>query len=89
MERLLPMSALAVLLAVAPVAQAQDKGAGKAVYDKTCALCHGPGLAGAPKFGNKADWAPRLKAGTAKLHASALKGTANGMPAKGGNLSLS
>jgi c(7)-type cytochrome triheme protein len=74
---------------VASAPAAADKGAGKATYDKTCALCHGPGLAGAPKFGNKGDWAERAKAGSAKLHASALKGTANGMPAKGGNLSLS
>jgi c(7)-type cytochrome triheme protein len=84
----------AILLAAAIVsmafpASAQDKGAGKSTYDKTCALCHATGLAGAPKFGNKADWAPRLKVGAAKLYASALKGTANGMPGKGGNLTLS
>jgi len=83
---------LAIVTCVAIVAlpaAALDKGAGKATYEKTCALCHGPGLAGAPKYGNKAEWAPRLKAGTAKLYTSALKGTANGMPGKGGNLSLS
>lgn len=68
---------------------AQDKGVGKATYDKTCALCHATGLAGAPKYGNKAEWADRVKAGSAKLYASALKGTANGMPGKGGNLTLS
>jgi len=84
----------AILLAAAIVSMAfpvsaQDKGAGKSTYDKTCALCHATGLAGAPKFGNKADWAPRLKAGAAKLYTSALKGTANGMPGKGGNLTLS
>jgi c(7)-type cytochrome triheme protein len=73
---------------VAGPAAVPDKAAGKATYEKTCALCHGPGLAGAPRYGNKADWAPRAKAGIAKLHASALKGTANGMPAKGGNLAL-
>ncbi len=79
--------AAAALLALA--AHAQDKGAGKAAFDKTCALCHATGLAGAPKYGNKGEWAERLKAGNAKLYASALKGTANGMPGKGGNLSLS
>ena len=85
-----PFLAIAACIALAalPVC-AQDKAAGKSTYEKTCALCHGPGLAGAPKYGNKAEWAPRLRAGNAKLYASALKGTANGMPGKGGNLTLS
>lgn len=86
--RRLPALVLAATVLAFP-AVAQDKGAGKAVYDKTCALCHGPGLAGAPKYGAKGDWAARLKAGSAKLYASALKGTPNGMPGKGGNLALS
>ncbi len=82
------LAVLATLL-VLP-ASAQDRGAaGKAVYDKTCALCHGTGLAGAPRFGNAAEWAPRLKAGAASLYRSALQGTPRGMPGKGGNLSLS
>lgn len=72
--------------AAAP-ALAQD--AGKAVYEKSCAVCHGAGLAGAPRLGHAADWAPRLKAGTPRLYESALKGTPKGMPAKGGNPSLS
>lgn len=62
---------------------------GKDVYTKTCALCHVAGIANAPKYGNAADWAPRLATGTSKLYTSALKGTAKGMPAKGGNLALS
>ena len=49
--------------------------------------CHGPGVAGAPKLGDKAAWAPRLKLGVDALHASALKGK-GAMPAKGGNASL-
>lgn len=87
MIRTLCIALLAALAAVS--ASAQDRGAGKATYEKTCALCHGPGLAGAPKFGNKGEWGPRLKSGAAKLYASALKGTPNGMPGKGGNLTLS
>jgi c(7)-type cytochrome triheme protein len=70
-------------------ALALAQGSGKAVYDKACALCHGTGLAGAPRFGNAADWQARLAGGTARLYQSALKGTSKGMPAKGGNLSLS
>ena len=65
------------------------QGAGKPVYDKACALCHAAGIAGAPKLGSAADWSPRLSGGTARLYQSALKGTAKGMPDKGGNLTLS
>ncbi len=61
---------------------------GKSVYDASCQVCHGAGVAGAPKLGDKAAWAPRLGAGTPTLHANSLKGK-NAMPPKGGNLSLS
>ena len=60
---------------------------GKAVYDGSCQACHAAGVAGAPKLGDKAAWAPRLGAGAAALQASAIKGK-NAMPPKGGNLSL-
>ena len=40
---------------------------GKAVYEKSCALCHAAGIAGAPKFGNAADWAPRRARGAEAL----------------------
>lgn len=60
--------------------------AGKDLYTKTCGVCHAAGIAGAPRYGNAADWQPRIAAGTARLYNSALKGTPKGMPAKGGNL---
>ena len=66
---------------------AGGKPDGKKIYDTTCAVCHGAGVAGAPKFGDKAAWAPRLKTGIDALYASALKGK-GAMPAKGGNASL-
>ena len=59
-------------------------GSGKATYDSVCTVCHGAGVAGAPKFGDKAAWAPRIKTGLDALHASALKGK-GAMPPKGGN----
>ena len=74
----------AARLAAAP---AGGKADGKKVYDTACAVCHAAGVAGAPKFGDKAAWAPRLKPGVDALYASALKGKA-AMPAKGGNASL-
>ena len=76
----------AALGAAALAAHAQDRG--KAAYEKSCALCHAAGLAGAPKTGVAADWAPRLARGASALQASALKGTPRGMPARGGNLEL-
>jgi cytochrome c5 len=73
--------------AVIPAAGKADAGKGKSVYDSTCMVCHAAGVAGAPKAGDKAAWAPRLKTGMDALYASSLKGK-NAMPPKGGNLSL-
>jgi cytochrome c5 len=60
---------------------------GTAAYETACAACHGAGIAGAPKVGDKAAWGPRLAQGKATLYEHALKGF-NGktgvMPAKGG-----
>jgi cytochrome c5 len=87
-------AAVATAAAAQPAPQAAAKPAGgaaasgKAVHDATCAVCHAAGVAGAPKTGDKAAWAPRLKQGTAALHESALKGK-GAMPPKGGNTSLS
>ncbi len=85
MKKIIAISLLAGLSASAAYAQQS----GKDVYTKVCATCHSTGLAGAPRYGNGADWAPRAQAGTGKLYQSALSGTPKGMPAKGGNVSLS
>jgi cytochrome c5 len=61
---------------------------GKKVYDSTCTACHTAGVANAPKLGDKAAWAPRIKQGIDTLVQSALKGK-GAMPPKGGNASLS
>ena len=50
--------------------------------------CHATGVAGAPKLGDKAAWAPRLKTGKEALYASVIKGK-GAMPPKGGNAALS
>jgi c(7)-type cytochrome triheme protein len=62
---------------------------GKDTFSKTCTVCHTPGIAGAPRFGNTADWTPRVAKGVSALYQSAFKGTAKGMPPRGGNASLS
>ena len=74
--------------AVPAAAKADGAGAGKATYDASCAVCHNAGVAGAPKMGDKAAWAPRIKQGADALRNSALKGK-GAMPPKGGNASLS
>lgn len=61
---------------------------GKAVYDKVCMVCHATGVAGAPKTGDKAGWAPRIKQGMDALYAASLKGK-GAMPPKGGGADLS
>jgi len=47
---------------------------GKGTYTKACASCHATGAANAPKFGDKAAWAPRIKTGMPALYNVALKG---------------
>jgi cytochrome c5 len=62
--------------------------AGKKLYEASCQACHGAGIAGAPKFGDKANWAPRVKQGSATLYEHAIKGfqgKAGMMPPKGGS----
>jgi cytochrome c5 len=73
--------------AAAPAAGG-DAAKGKSVYDTACMACHAAGVAGAPKTGDKAAWAPRLKAGKDALYAAVIKGK-GAMPPKGGNASLS
>jgi cytochrome c5 len=64
---------------------------GEEVYSQACVACHGAGIAGAPKFGDKAAWAERLAQGADTLHKHALagyQGKAGFMPAKGGRTDL-
>ena len=51
-------------------------------YNKSCAVCHAQGVAGAPKTGDAAAWAPRMEKGMEALVASVNKGL-NAMPPKG------
>ena len=76
------------IVASAPV----DNKEGEAVYKKSCNACHGAGVAGSPKLGDKAAWSARLAQGNAVLTEHAIKGfkgDSGYMPPKGGFMSLS
>lgn len=74
--------------AAAVVAVAAKAKSGEEVYNGACVACHGAGIAGAPKTGDKALWAPRIAKGVNVLYEHAIKGF-NAMPAKGGQVALS
>ena len=59
-------------------------------YKSACSTCHDAGVAGAPKLGDKAGWAPRLKQGKEAMYITALQGKpGTAMMAKGGFANLS
>jgi cytochrome c5 len=75
--------AAAAPAAAAPVAAAPAAGNGEGLYKQACAVCHAAGVAGAPKFGDKAGWSARVGQGADALTASVIKGK-GAMPPKGG-----
>ncbi|MEA3124332.1 MAG: hypothetical protein QOD67_1351 [Caballeronia sp.] len=85
------LSEAAVAERTAPVAQVDIRDAnaprvyktGEEVFKAVCTTCHTAGVAGAPKFGNAGDWAPRIAEGYDTLLHNALNGK-GGMPARGG-----
>ncbi len=79
-----PTPAAAEQTAAAAPAAAGD---GKAVYEKTCQMCHQTGLLNAPKLGDKAAWNARIAQGNDALYEHSIKGFKT-MPPKGGNLDL-
>jgi len=77
-------------VAAAPAA-APANALGNSVFNKTCALCHAAGVAGAPKPGDKDDWGPRIAQGEETLYKHALEGFTGAkgmMPPRGGGSSL-
>ena len=79
------IAAAALTIATGAVAATAEQN-----YKGTCFACHDTGVSGAPKLGDKAAWAPRIKQGVNALYNSALKGKpGTAMVAKGGNASLS
>ncbi len=77
-----PVAAAAAVTTVALKAKS-----GEEVYNSACVACHGAGIAGAPKTGDKVLWAPRIAQGVNTLYEHAIKGF-KAMPAKGGQVAL-
>ena len=60
---------------------------GEEIVKEVCGACHVPGVANAPKLGDKAAWAPRLKQGLNGLLQSVVKGKGAMPPRAGSSLS--
>ena len=99
-ERIKPVGQISVVSAETPLqpekkavaAAAPPSRNGQQVYQASCVVCHGAGIAGAPKLEDKGQWAKRIAKGVDTLYASAVngvQGSAGVMPAKGGNPALS
>ena len=85
-SRIQPVARFELAKAV-PAAAAGPKD-GATVFNTVCGACHNTGVAGAPKAGDKAAWAPRIAQGNDTLYKSAIFGK-NAMPPKGGAADLS
>lgn len=83
-----PAPVVAAAPAPAPVA---ENTAGKSTFGKVCAMCHAIGAAGAPKPGDKADWAPRIAQGMPLMEKHAIEGYTGAkgvMPPRGASTTL-
>ena len=89
--------ALAVILAAGPaLSMAQPSTErlkqGWIVFNRTCTVCHWPGVGGAPRIGDKSAWEARIAKGEELLYRHAIRGwqgsSGKRMPARGGNWNL-
>ena len=98
-ERIKPVAQVNVASAETPRAPVKSAAVapprsrdGQQVYQAACVACHDAGIAGAPKLGDKSQWAKHIAKGLDTLYASAVngvQGSAGVMPPKGGNPALS
>ena len=82
-----PQGAQSRVPAAGAAAPAGPPKNGQELFEQTCSACHGQGIAGAPKAGDKAAWGPRIAEGKATLYQHALngfQGKTGVMPPKGG-----
>ena len=79
---------LATLALLASCGSAPEEGErrehpGQASYLRYCFACHQAGVAGAPRFGDREAWAPRIAQGADVLLENVVRGMAPGMPPRG------
>ena len=79
MKKGIKLLVASALLAGSSIAMAD----GAALYKTACFACHDAGVAGAPKFGDKALWAPRIATGIDAMTKTVITGK-GAMPPKGG-----
>jgi cytochrome c5 len=84
-----PTPKASAMASAAPAAMAAASGpvSAEQTYNANCMACHASGVAGAPKKGDAAAWAPRIAQGEDALVQSVVKGK-GAMPPKAGNPSL-
>lgn len=83
-----PTAASAAATTTTATATPVSADAGEKLFSSVCATCHTAGLMGAPKLGDKADWAPRIAQGKDTLYKNAIvgyQGKSGVMPARGGS----
>jgi len=73
-------------VAVLPVHAAD----GEAIFNKSCRMCHGTGMMGAPQVGDAKAWKPLIAKERETLYENSINGFRGEatMPARGGNSSL-
>jgi len=84
------LTIIALMALATPLLANADEG--EDTYNAACTACHGPGIAGAPKMGDAAQWKDRIAKGEETLVKHALEGfqgDSGVMPPKGGRMDLS
>jgi cytochrome c5 len=87
-KHILSIFGCAAIALLVPAHAQNVQRSGEQIVKSQCAKCHEAGLYGAPKIGDRAAWAPRMKLGLDATVRSAMNGH-GAMPARGGMASLS
>ena len=81
-ETVVAVKEMAAPVAAAKLMAEYTGRSGAEIYGKACFMCHASGMAGAPKVGDAAAWAPRAAMGMDAMMKNAIDGL-NAMPPRG------
>lgn len=87
-QRFVMLLVFGSVMQAAALAQPVGLKSGEAVYQGACVACHGNGVDGAPRYGDRKAWAPLIREGQPVLTAHAWVGVRK-MPPRGGQPDLS